>query len=234
MTNLRPFFCFYGGKWRAAPRYPTPEYGTIVEPFAGAAGYSTRYADRRVTLVERDPVIANLWRYLTRVSSQEIRRIPDVTSTVDDLNICQEAKWLVGFWCNKGTTAPAKRPSSWMRSNIRPASYWGAEVREIIASQVESIRHWQVIEGSYESAPTREATWFIDPPYEKAGTHYRFGAKQIDYGALATWCKSRVGQVIVCENAGATWLPFEVFATIKANPSKSGGKSSDEVIWRQK
>ena len=44
VTRLRPFFCYYGGKWRAAPKYPPPEHDTIVEPFAGAAGYATRYA----------------------------------------------------------------------------------------------------------------------------------------------------------------------------------------------
>ena len=73
--NLRPFFCYYGGKWRAAPKYPAPEHDTIVEPFAGAAGYATRYPDRKVVLVERDPVIAGLWRYLTKVSPAEIERM---------------------------------------------------------------------------------------------------------------------------------------------------------------
>ena len=52
-----------------------------------------------------------------------------------------------------------------------------------------------------------------------------------DYEALADWCRSRRGQVIVCENVGADWLPFEPFITIKANESKSGGKVSREAIW---
>ncbi len=38
MTDLKPFFCYFGGKWRAAPHYPTPKHAEIVEPFAGAAG----------------------------------------------------------------------------------------------------------------------------------------------------------------------------------------------------
>jgi site-specific DNA-adenine methylase len=37
MSNLRPFFTFYGGKWRAAPFYDAPTHGHIVEPFAGSA-----------------------------------------------------------------------------------------------------------------------------------------------------------------------------------------------------
>ena len=66
MTGLRPFWCYFGGKWRAAPHYPAPIHSTIVEPFAGAAGYSTRYPDRQVVLIDKDPVIVGLWRYLTR------------------------------------------------------------------------------------------------------------------------------------------------------------------------
>jgi hypothetical protein len=38
MSNLKPFIRLYGGKYRAAPRYPKPLHDT---PFAGAAGYST-------------------------------------------------------------------------------------------------------------------------------------------------------------------------------------------------
>jgi hypothetical protein len=64
---VKPFFCFYGGKWRAA----TPIHTTIVEPFAGAAGYATRYPDCNIVLVERDPIIAGLWRYLVGVKSSE-------------------------------------------------------------------------------------------------------------------------------------------------------------------
>lgn len=237
MSSLRPFFCYYGGKWRAAPRYPAPEHDTIVEPFAGAAGYSTRHADRKVVLVERDPIIAGLWKYLTRVTPEEIRALPDMPldgTRARDLPVSQEAQWLIGFWLNKGANTPMQTPAAWMRSGVRPKSYWGKEVREIIASQVEKIRHWQVIEGSYERAPDATATWFVDPPYEKAGKHYRFGADQIEYEGLAAWCVSRNGTTIVCENEGATWLPFEPFATIKANPSKSGGKKSAEAIYVQR
>ena len=71
-----PFFCFYGGKWRAAPHYPRPEHRCLVEPFAGAAGYATRYPERHVTLVEVDPIIASLWRFLIGATSADIRSIP--------------------------------------------------------------------------------------------------------------------------------------------------------------
>lgn len=229
-TRLNPFFCYYGGKWRAAPKYPSPEHDTIIEPFAGAAGYATRYSDRKIVLVERDPIIAGLWKYLTRVRPEEILSIPtDVPGTVDDLAICEEARWLVGFWCNKGSSSPRKSPAKWMRSGVRQNSYWGTTIRAKIASQVEAIRHWQVIEGSYEQTPDVEATWFIDPPYQLAGKCYRH--KFNDYETLASWSKSRRGQVMVCEQEGATWLPFEPFATIKSTPGARGKSFSNEVMW---
>jgi hypothetical protein len=241
MTALRPFFTFYGGKWRAAPHYPKPKYDTIIEPFAGSAGYSLRYPDRDVTLIERDPVIAATWRYLLRVTPEEILALPDLEpgSTVDDLAVTQEQRWLVGWWLNKGVAAPCKTPSKWMR-DVQTGMYgsktdkyfWGALVRERIASQVDRIRHWKMIEGSmFDVAPDIEATWFIDPPYAAAGKHYRFGSQGIDFAALGDWCRSRRGQVIVCENVGADWLPFEPWRDIKASESKTGGKVSREAIW---
>lgn len=82
--KLRPFWRYYGGKWRAAPRYPQPRYDTIIEPFAGSAGYSLRYPERRVILVEKYTVIAEMWRYLIAVTPAEVLRIPCVEH-IDEL-----------------------------------------------------------------------------------------------------------------------------------------------------
>lgn len=230
--QLRPFFGYYGGKWRdALKHYPDPECDTIVEPFAGSAGYSLRHASKKVILCEIDPVLAGVWQYLTRVKPREILAIRDLGpgESVDDLKIPEEARWLVGFWLNRGAASPRKSPSKWMREGIRPGSFWGERVRTTIASQVEHIRHWQVLNCSYEECPTPDrATWFVDPPYEAAGKHYRFGSEQIDYKALARWCKSRPGQVIVCENEGATWLPFRELADVKTTRAN---RRSCEVLW---
>jgi len=231
-TGLRPFFGYYGGKWRdAVKNYWPPKYRTIVEPFAGSAGYALRYADRNVILCEIDPVVAEVWQYLIGVKSSEIKSLPDVPmdGSVDDLDVCQEAKWLIGLWLNRGISAPRRTPSRWMRDRIRPGSFWGDRVRSTIAAQVDSIRHWKVRNCTYLGAPmSRAATWFIDPPYQKAGQHYRFGSNQIDYSELATWCRSRPGQVIVCENEGADWLPFVEKATVKTTRA---ARPSKEVVW---
>lgn len=227
--DLRPFFSYYGGKWRDAPNYPPPEHPTIVEPFAGSAGYSLRYPARRVVLCDLDPVIVGLWRYLIRVSPSEVLAIPDVPEggTVDDLPVCQEARWLVGFWLNKGTAAPCKSPSAWMRKGTHATSFWGARIRRMIASQVDAIRHWHVSECTYADCPeVGPATWFVDPPYQGAGVHYRCSSADVDFGHLAAWCRSRTGQVIVCENFGATWLPFWRHGAKKARDGQS-----EEAIW---
>lgn len=227
MTGLAPFWRYYGGKNRAAGLYAQPEHDTIVEPFAGAAGYSCRYADRRVILVDRSPIIAGIWRYLLAVESAEILAIPDIPDggTVDDLPVCQEARWLVGFWCNNATVSPCKQPSTWVKTKATPTAGWGAAVRERIASQVPRIRHWQIIEGDYYDAPDVEATWHIDPPYcNKAGSYYPHQPDSFD--ALGAWCRERRGLVMVCEQAGADWLPFQPLGRIKA-----GTGSSPEVVW---
>jgi hypothetical protein len=158
VLSMRPFFGFYGGKWRDTPRhYPAPAHEVIVEPFAGSAGYSVRYADRRVILGEKDPIIYAVWDYLIHVPAHEILAIPDLEDgqTVADLTISQEARWLVGFWLNRGASRPRTGRSAWMRDGIRPGSFWGERVRRTIASQVERIRHWKVYNCSYEDLPFR-------------------------------------------------------------------------------
>lgn len=255
--GLRPFFSYYGSKFRLAPHYPPPRYGVIYETFAGSAGYSLAYPDHQIHLIDKDPTIAGLWDYLIHVSPEEILRLPDHVEHVDDIKGPQEARWLVGFWLNAATVAPSKTPSAWVRQaqagdveglaggyNLAKASpgrdrvsytpkaardrFWGPAKRALIASQVERIRHWTITHGSYADAPDVEATWHIDPPYKLMGTYYKMGAKQIDFPHLAGFCRSRRGQVMVCENVGATWLPFRQFRRMYG-----ARKQSVEAIWTQ-
>jgi site-specific DNA-adenine methylase len=228
MKTLRPFWRYYGGKYRAAPKYPAPVYDHIVEPFAGAAGYALRYHTKRVTLVDAYPVVAGIWRYLIAATPAEILRVP-LVECVDDLPawVPQEARWLVGFWLH-ASFAPATRLSPVQRRDMERgwAAGWGERSRGRVASQVDAIKHWRIIEGDYRAAGDHSATWFVDPPYNnRAGQKYVHGAKRIDYGALATWCRGRQGHVIVCENTGADWLPFRHFADTKALNSRKSAEA---------
>lgn len=230
--SLKPFWRYYGGKWRAAPKYPKPQYDTIIEPFAGAAGYSLRYPDRQVILIEKYAVLAEMWRYLIGVKSAEVRRIPTVDH-VDELPawVPEGARSLVGFSLNSATTRPSKSMSSgqqWLRSRGRKYEGWGEGRRELVARQVSLIKHWRIIEGDYTGAPDVDATWFVDPPYNNSAGRFYVHA-DLDYAALGLWCRSRSGQTIVCENAGADWLPFRPFMNFKKN--EMTGKTSSEVIW---
>lgn len=236
MTALRPFFTFFGGKWRAARHYPAPTHDVILEPFAGSAGYALRHPDRAVILNDIDPVIAGTWDYIIRAPEREVLALPlfDGTwETVDDLNLPQEARWLIGWWLNKGTVRPMKSPSRWVRDageNLGE-NYWGAGVRARIAAQQRHVRHWIVTNRDYAALPNVAATWFIDPPYAEAGRKYRHGAGAIDFPALADWCRGRDGHVVVCENVGADWLPFRPFRDIKATAGARRTGVSREVIW---
>lgn len=237
MTKLAPFFVYYGGKNRAARTYPEPVHQQIVEPFAGSAGYACNYPDHDVLLIDKDPVIVETWRYLLAATPEDILALPDLGDgqTVDDLDVPTGARYLIGWWLNKGSAAPAKRPSTFMLRYPQGGPYWGERIRERVAGQLERVAHWRVALGSYESAPDVEATWFIDPPYiggNAGGRHYRHGSRQLDYADLGAWCKGRQGQVVVCEADDADWLPFRPLAAMHGTEGRQKkARARMEVIW---
>ena len=225
---LKPFFTYFGGKWRVTKHYPIPNHNTVIEPFCGSAGYSLHYHNRRIHLYDVDPIVCSVWNYLIRVKISEILQLPLVITDLRRMKLPQEAKWLIGFWLNKGTSSPRNMPSSWAASG--KGCYWGETVRQRIAYQIGYIRHWRIFKGSYEDIENQDATWFVDPPYQMSGVHYRHN--KIDYFKLADWCRQRLGQVIVCEQHGAKWLPFQELRTIRTLDGAKGSKVSKEVIWR--
>jgi site-specific DNA-adenine methylase len=225
---MQRFIPYYGAKWKLAERYGPPRFDHVVEPFAGSAGYSCYWEPKKVTLIDCDPVVCGVWRFLTRVSAKELMRLPSHISDVAELppRVCQEAKSLIGFWFNHGLAEPAPRRSNWARNPIQSAFFWSETIKLRLASQVDRIRHWKIIEGSWEDAPNVKAHWHVDPPYQGAsGNSYRFYS--VHYRALAKWCKSRRGFVQVCENDGATWLPFEPFSIIHSH--RAAGHSAEAV-----
>lgn len=222
--KLKPFFTYYGGKYRIAPRYPQPDFSMLVEPFAGSAGYSVRHWDRKVMLYDLDPIIWSTWDYLIRATSKEIMRLPLEVEDVRDLKVCQEAKWLIGWWINKGCASPCNVVSSRVRGGTRPDSHWGQVIRERIADQVGRIKHWQVFNRDFSSAPSTLATWFIDPPYQTSGAHYR--VNDVDYLRLKEWTLTRSGQVICCGQEGDDWADFSHFTMARANNGEHLGEKS--------
>lgn len=217
-----------------APRYPAPRHSMIIEPFAGAAGYSLRHPDREIVLVEKYHVIAEIWRWLIAATPDDVRAIPTVDAVADlPAWVPQGARYLVGFNLAVARQQPASRVSSGIlarraSSAGRLVEGWTPQMRERCASQVLRIKHWKIIEGDYTESPDVNATWFIDPPYRgEVGRRYTCSSNHLDYRAVARWCRARRGQAIVCEADGADWLPFAPFRRIKG--MKSTG--SFEAIW---
>jgi site-specific DNA-adenine methylase len=226
---LHPFFSYFGSKYRMAKHYPKPLYDIVIEPFAGAAGYSLLYPEKKIILYDNYEPIVELWDYLIKVKKEEILSLPldnnghqfSKEYPVSDCNIAAEAKLLIGFWLTESQTSSSRYPLSKSRGGN-----WTERKRNMIANQVNCIKHWEVKNKSYDEIDfNQKCTWFIDPPYSQAGKRYR--NNNINYEQLASWCKERHGQTIVCEQSGANWLEFSTLQ----KTSNASNKKYEEVIW---
>ena len=214
-------FSYYGSKSEIVDRYPSPIFDTIIEPFAGSARYSLKYHWNDVVLIDKDEVIVCVWKFLQEVSPLYILSLPDVNNgaELEKINgfsqLSQEAKWLIGFCVNRGTDAPrnfAGNFNNWKKNKLQ------------ISRDLHKIRHWKIIHGDYHSIANIRATWFIDPPYQHGGNHYKH--KDINFDNLAEWCQNRKGQAIVCENTKADWLPFYPMTKLSGQRHET-----TEAIW---
>lgn len=210
---------YYGSKSKIVNLYPPPKYGKIIEPFAGSARYSLKWFDKEVTIMDKYEVIVDVWNYLKQASKKDIITLPDLKrgQKVDDFNLTKEEKYLIGFCINGGSSSPKKTAKDY---NTWPES------KKRIADNVWKIKHWKVIRGTYEDLENESATWFIDPPYQFGGEWYVESTKNIDFKKLGEWCKSRNGQIIVCENTKADWMDFKPMVDMQGSVYKT-----TEAIW---
>ena len=232
MRHLKPFFSYFGSKFRLAQLYSPPLYDTIIEPFAGSAGYALRYPDRQVRLYDLDEKIVETWQYLISVSEQEMLSLPvgpfSKELRIADLAIPQGAKWIIGFWTTESQTSPSSYPLSKSRAAKNGGlAGWTESKRAALTDQLQYIRHWRVDVASYDQIWNVRATWFVDPPYQKAGSRYR--CNSIDYEALGEWCAVRNGQVIVCEQEPAAWMNFKPLV----DTNNASNKKYTEVVYEQ-
>ena len=213
-------FSYYGSKSKIVNYYPPPKHKLIIEPFAGSARYSLKYWQNDVLLVDKYPVIVDVWNYLKNASEGDILGLPKMKTgdCIDNYQLLTDTeRMFLGF---------IVQISSGMRRTVSPFIEDTEPALKKIAKQLHKIRHWQIKLGSYNELENVEATWFIDPPYMFGGHEYKCSNKQIDFKDLAEWCKTRNGQSIVCENTKADWLPFKRLKEMQGTMYKT-----TEAIW---
>lgn len=220
-------FSFYGTKRSLAERYPAPQYGRIIEPFAGAAGYAMLYPENEVILIDKDHEIVALWKYLQQASKRDILSLPDLmpgqrVSSFRSL-IAPEADLL-------GRFASANSAHAKDTVQERGAKAWQA-AKPRIAASVSLVRHWTIMEGDYFDAPDLKATWFIDPPYQSRGEWYDWSSRDINYNHLREFCLDRRGLVIACENLDNDWLPRRPKPRIISKDHQGMIQKNVEVAW---
>ena len=213
-------FYYYGRKKQIAKYYPSPNFDTIIEPFAGSASYSLYGKNwrKRVILIEKDPKVAAIWEWFIKSATvEEIKRLPDLKvgeKSSEFLHIIHAATKMAFHFKTIKVTPVLER--NWEIS------------KRVFAENLHKVKHWEIICTDYSAAPDIEATWFIDPPYKDSpGLGYKFSSKLIDYNALATWAQNRKGEIIFCEGEFGDYLPFEPLLQLKG----VAGKSSREVIY---
>ena len=209
-------FSYYGSKRKIAHLYPKPEYDLIIEPFCGAAWYSFLYPEKRVMLNDINPVISRIWDFLINNADPDfILKHSDfnIGDDIRDLGLSIAHEELIGFCINRGTAHPCNIVQKWS-CQVASKPYWASTASfalKRIAKMIPLISHWDITQKHFKDMPDVEGTWFIDPPYQNGGIYYN--QPKINYNELSEWCQSRKGQVIVCENGSANWLPFAPLIT---------------------
>jgi len=232
-----PLFKWFGSKWSTSKHYPAPKHDTIVEPFAGGAGYSLRYCDRAVFLAERDVHVRRLWWWLIgEAKESDIRELPvNIPEGTDirTLGLSLGQSLLIKSWQRTNNVGDCWTVSSW---GNKPGQ-WTANTRARVASEFHQIKHWHVVEDGMRllNATREPCTWFIDPPYQ---FNYQYKSAPLNYEELGTIVGRLPGQTIVCEalcqktGTRPTWLPFSDFRrTVTSRRKADANHHSRELIY---
>ncbi len=244
MKPLHPLFKWFGSKWSLAKRLPLPECDTIIEPFAGGAGYSLRHHEHFVTIAETDKHIHALWRWLIDDATESlIREIPiNLTEGADirTFGLSAGQATLVKSWQRTNNIGDCWTVSPW---GNKPGQ-WTANTRARVSEEVAAIKHWRLAydgfrlleEGCEMEARASAATWLIDPPYE---FNYQY-RQDFDHTRLHHLARRLPGQIIACEarepktGRMPEWLPFRDFTrSITSRRAKGNHTHSSELIWTQ-
>ena len=235
--KIGPLFKWFGSKWQSAKRYPPPQHDTIVEPFAGGAGYSLNYCDRQVKLAEADPNLLHLWSWLIHEArQQDVLDIPidlPVGADISALGLCLGQQMLLKHWQRTNNVGDCWTVSPW---GNKPGQ-WTASTRSRVAEEIQAIRHWSI--GFGWPMLWGAATWFIDPPYQY-NYRYRRDLPTFAHEDLAVGVRALPvsAQIIVCEAACKKtgripdYLPFVAsHRSVTSRRKSTQAHHSNEVIY---
>lgn len=214
-------FSYYGSKSKIVDYYPPPKHKKIIEPFAGSARYSLKYFYKDVTIVDKYDIVIDVWKFLqqsTKDSILEFLKL-DLKYRLSDIIEKGTVEYnFLGFLTQAGQGKPSDTRTK--------MSSFEQDIKRI-ANEVYKIKDWNIKLADYQDLENEEATWFIDPPYQFGGEHqYKHNNKKINFKQLGEWCMSREGQIIVCENTKADWMPFKPMIDM------TGTKyTTTEAIW---
>jgi hypothetical protein len=224
-------FYYYGAKNMMAKHYPPPKHKTIIEPFSGSGAYSCFHLMRdeslNAILIDKDKEVSDTWNFLLECSVDDILNFPK-----PDIG-----EYTTEFLLKTCSVSNASSKCIKMKFSERMNRVFEIQKRRIC--KLLCIRdRISFIEGNYTDYDNVESTWFIDPPYQiiqKDNSIFQNGngysrtcsSDSLSYEDLGSFCKSRIGQTIVCEKEGSDWLPFSV---LKSNKT-SQNRKYNEMIW---
>lgn len=157
-------FYYYGAKNQLAKHYPSPQFNTIIEPFAGSAAYSCYHLlnnpKLNAVLIDKDLKVSAAWQFLLDASYEEIINYPkpQIGEQCSDFLIMTCAVSNASSKC-KSMKFTERIDRVFEIQKKRLLKFWG--IRDRI----------QFIQGNFIDIENRAATWFIDPPYQLNNTN---------------------------------------------------------------
>ena len=241
MKITGPLFKWFGSKWLSSKILPIPKYDSIIEPFAGGAGYSLRHFAKDVTIYEKNVHIYELWEYLISAATySDIREIPlniPVGTDIRTIGLNKGQELLLKNWQRTNNVGECWTISPW--GNM--PGQWTESTRARISEEHSCIAHWDLggKNGfhSFVEVVNNEVTWFIDPPYKY---NYLYGDKAFDYQLMVNGIDGVAGEIIVCEaicpktNQMPNYLPFKFWAKrITSRRKVTENHHSKELIYHR-
>ena len=210
MKNFSTAFSFFGGKGSIIKKYPMPIYDQIIDPFVGGGSYPLLYYNRKVIINDLNKDVVDAWKFIQSPNEDELRSIPRNIKPGDKIsdfgNFSRGFSFILRCNANHGTGGTRKGLGVNVITKFAANRFYYKSVIKV--RKISSlIQHWEILNTSYENIENIQGTYFIDPPYQyHGGDQYNCSSNNIDYAQLALWLKSRMGQVIVCENSNSPWI----------------------------